>query len=77
MLFGFRLKSFEPAGAPIADLKYDPTSTALAYAVSYDWSKASQEYSPLSESELSEHVNAVVTVQDITAQKTDCAEFFL
>lgn len=36
-----RLKSFEPAGAPIADLKYDPTSMALAYAVSYDWNKAS------------------------------------
>ncbi|CDJ31866.1 poly(A)+ RNA export protein, putative [Eimeria mitis] len=27
-----KLKTFEPAGAPIADLKYDPTSTALAYA---------------------------------------------
>ncbi|CDJ37985.1 poly(A)+ RNA export protein, putative [Eimeria tenella] len=35
----YRLKTFEPAGAPIADLKYDPTSTALAYAVSYDWNK--------------------------------------
>ncbi|CDJ69968.1 poly(A)+ RNA export protein, putative, partial [Eimeria necatrix] len=34
-----KLKTFEPAGAPIADLKYDPTSTALAYAVSYDWNK--------------------------------------
>lgn len=34
-----KLKTFEPAGAPIADLKYDPTSLALAYAVSYDWSK--------------------------------------
>ncbi|XP_026189620.1 protein RAE1 [Cyclospora cayetanensis] len=27
-----KLKTFESAGAPIADLKYDPTSTALAYA---------------------------------------------
>ncbi|CDI84902.1 poly(A)+ RNA export protein, putative [Eimeria praecox] len=27
-----KLKTFEPAGAPIADLKYDPTSLALAYA---------------------------------------------
>ncbi|OEH75373.1 hypothetical protein cyc_04876 [Cyclospora cayetanensis] len=36
-----KLKTFESAGAPIADLKYDPTSTALAYAVSYDWNKAS------------------------------------
>ncbi|CDJ50365.1 poly(A)+ RNA export protein, putative [Eimeria brunetti] len=27
-----KIKTFEAAGAPIADLKYDPTSTALAYA---------------------------------------------
>lgn len=35
----YRVKVFESAGAPIADLKFSPTSTALAYAVSYDWHK--------------------------------------
>lgn len=39
-----KLKTFESAGAPIADLKYDPTSTALAYAVSYDWNKGPDQH---------------------------------